>query len=61
MATILEFRQLHPAGLRNDMLRKAPAEVVFFPGVRYERVDDTTQPANSTQPAQRRDRLEIED
>ncbi|MBK9077740.1 MAG: hypothetical protein WBP38_06510 [Hyphomicrobium sp.] len=60
MATILEFRQ----GPRNvgKLSRNAaatPAEIVFFPGVRYERWEDTGK-QKSKKRARRRDRLEID-
>lgn len=61
MATILEFRQ----GLRAHGQQRngaaVPAEIVFFPGVRYERWEETPPATKSKKRARRRDRMEIED
>lgn len=67
MASILEFRQ--PAfGSRQTGVRTetaASADIVLFPGVRYERwtEDEATaaEPAKSRRRARRRDHLELED
>ena len=61
MATILEFRhgpKLSGSGRRAS---EAPAEIVFFPGVRYERWDDTAQEKPAKKRARRRDRIELND
>ena len=63
MATILEFRT-HPrlAGLQHMASRahSTPAEIVFFPGVRYERWDDSPAETSGKRPG-RRDKLELQD
>ena len=59
MATILAFRQDQRSNSRaagNGLGR--PAEIVFFPGVRYERTEDTPRQRNKRR-QRRRDRLEI--
>lgn len=58
MATILEFRQR--SGSRSHVLQETPAEIVLFPGIRYERWDDAPPP-KARKRAKRRDRLEIND
>lgn len=60
MATILAFRQEQRSSNRvtgNGAGR--PAEIVFFPGVRYERTEETPR-QRSKRRQRRRDRLEIE-
>lgn len=61
MATILEFRQEQRSSISsasgNGLGR--PAEIVFFPGVRYERAEETPTRGKRRQ-QRRRDRLEIE-
>lgn len=59
MATILEFRR--KAGSRSHVLDGAPAEIVLFPGIRYERWEDDTPKPKMRKRAKRRDRLEIKD
>jgi hypothetical protein len=65
MATILEFRQ----GERRSASRRSGsdtnrsdrlAEIVFFPGVRYERWADEPAPKQRKR-ARRRDRIELND
>jgi hypothetical protein len=60
MATILEFRQ----GERRNASRRSgsdtPAEIVFFPGVRYERWAEAPAPKQKKR-ARRRDRMELND
>jgi hypothetical protein len=60
MATILEFRH----GMRLNGSRRngteAPAEIVFFPGVRYERWQDEPV-TTSKKRARHRDKLELND
>lgn len=58
MATILEFRR--KVSPRSHVLDGAPAEIVLFPGIRYERWEDTPNPKMRKR-AKRRDRLEIKD
>jgi hypothetical protein len=65
MATILEFRQGHRSygshlGGSQRGGSSTPAEIVFFPGVRYERWEDTPPEAKSKKRLRRRDRLEID-
>ena len=64
MATILAFRpgaeRTQPAGHRLAAL--GDAEIVIFPGVRYERWADTPDNAgNGAQAKVKRDRLQIVD
>jgi hypothetical protein len=60
MATILEFRQgQRGAANQTRAAAPSPAEIVFFPGVRYERWEETAQ-QKSRKRARRRDRLEID-
>ena len=60
MATILEFRQ----GQRKNASRRSgfdtPAEIVFFPGVRYERWEEKPA-AQQKKRARRRDKLVLND
>lgn len=59
MATILDFRSQSRAERPPHAVTPGrQAEVVIFPGVRYERVD---APAKRPRRARSRDRLEIED
>jgi hypothetical protein len=60
MATILEFRNtVRSVAAQTLAGTLPPAEIVFFPGVRYERV--TEDPAPKTTRKRRRDTLELED
>jgi hypothetical protein len=65
MASILEFRQ--PAlGIRRTSTAGTPgasADIVLFPGVRYERWTEAPAEtaAKSRRRARRRDRLELDD
>lgn len=61
MATILEFRQGQRTSGSSHSGHNVPAEIVFFPGVRYERWDETRPAAKSKKRARRRDRLDLED
>ena len=64
MATILEFRASpRIGGLAMIATReaRASAEIVFFPGVRYERVEEELPPAKPKKSKRRRDQLELED
>jgi hypothetical protein len=62
MATILEFRAQSLKASGVDRLGgSGSAEIVLFPGVRYERWsgDETEKPKSKK--SRRRDRLELED
>ena len=59
MATILEFRSApRPAPAQMLAGGMQPAEIVFFPGVRYERPAEETDPKAKRK--HRRDTLELE-
>lgn len=45
MASILEFKRSTYRASAQAMRDGATAEIVFFPGVRYERMSDTPEPA----------------
>jgi hypothetical protein len=60
MATILEFRPVQKAGRSMRNGHDTPAEIVFFPGVRYERWDEAVA-VKPRKRARRRDRLELND
>jgi hypothetical protein len=63
MATILDFRALpgRPATVATRT-PEATAEIVIFPGIRYERWDDQPVAAQSRAGGKRkRDRIEIDD
>lgn len=64
MATILEFR----SGSRTSAFattdrngRATSADIVFFPGVRYERWEDAAQEAKLKRRTKKRDKLELRD
>jgi hypothetical protein len=60
MATILEFRHAVKMGKFRRSSFNVSAEIVFFPGVRYERWQD--QPVDKPKKrARRRDKLELDD
>ncbi len=65
MATILEFRALpseQPVKLRRRRRYRRSAEIVIFPGVRYERWADAPEAASNGSQAQvKRDRLQLVD
>jgi hypothetical protein len=70
MASILEFRQPalqeRPASDRQASTRSGgatgPADIVLFPGVRYERwAEAPEQPAKPRRRARRRDHLDLGD
>lgn len=64
MATILEFPATLMRGQSGAALSGVAAEVVIFPGIRYQRCEETAAaaPAKSRKrPAQRRDLLELDD
>jgi hypothetical protein len=59
MATIVEFRK-PPRREENPTARTdRSADIVFFPGVRYERQQDAEVP-NRKKPKRRRDTLQLE-
>lgn len=64
MATIIEFRSgmrsgAHPPSGRHR--GAASAEIVFFPGVRYERWEEASQETKPTRKTKKRDKLELRD
>ena len=61
MATILEFRHEHRQSARQRNGSAAPADIVFFPGVRYERWDEMPGRDNPKKQMRRRDKLQIDD
>lgn len=63
MASILEFRksadQVIPSVSRDE---RGPAEIVLFPGIRYERMEETCEAAQGGERGRngpRRDRIEF--
>ena len=64
MATIFEFRTSAPARSSVSNARGAlgsTAEIVFFPGVRYERWEDAAQDLKPKRKAKKRDNLVLRD
>jgi hypothetical protein len=63
MATILEFRStLRPPGPADVVVSERAAEVVLFPGVRYERLEEAQQACQRRAPRKGpRDQLELEE
>lgn len=61
MANILEFRQGQRASGAHRNGLSQPAEIVFFPGVRYERWEETPPAPAAKKRARRRDRIELDD
>jgi hypothetical protein len=61
MATILEFRQGQKLSGSRRSANQSPAEIVFFPGVRYERWEDTPSAKPAKKRARRRDRINLND
>lgn len=61
MATILEFPASLARGQSSGALSGVPAEVVMFPGVRYEQFEAAQKVAAKKRPSSRRDHLELED
>jgi hypothetical protein len=60
MATIVEFRRRRPQRQTARAVRtEGPADIVFFPGVRYEREPQSEAP-NQKKPKRPRDILQIE-
>jgi hypothetical protein len=60
MATILEFRS-HTMREPAQHHAGGSAEIVLFPGVRYERWAEDSQPKPKAKKGRRRDMLELED
>jgi hypothetical protein len=61
MATILEFRQGQKLSGSRRGANQSPAEIIFFPGVRYERWDEAPLAKPAKKRARRRDRIELND
>lgn len=64
MASILEFRPPEFEGRREVARREpaGPADIVLFPGVRYERwAEGAPEPAKPRRRARRRDHLDLDD
>jgi hypothetical protein len=64
MATIIEFRSKSPLQERLAATgsRGASADVVFFPGVRYERIEPAKEEERPRgRRSRQRDRLELDD
>ncbi|AHB49051.1 hypothetical protein W911_12565 [Hyphomicrobium nitrativorans NL23] len=62
MASILEFRSL-PANAKPRSTAdgtRGTADIVLFPGVRYERMTEDAEPAQKPRGRARRDRLELD-
>jgi hypothetical protein len=61
MATILDFPEMHVAPRRRPVRRSKPttAEIILFPGVRYERWHDTHGEHDPCQSTVVRDRLQL--
>ncbi|HPG89594.1 MAG TPA: hypothetical protein PLD46_08060 [Hyphomicrobium sp.] len=59
MATILEFRQDQRSNSLPVHGSGRSGEIVFFPGVRYERAEETSRQRTKRR-SRRRDRLEID-
>ena len=64
MATIVEFRTSAPARRSASNARGASgstAEIVFFPGVRYERWEEAAQESKPKRKPKKRDNLVLRD
>jgi hypothetical protein len=62
MATILSFKTTQrPSAAAIFRAAGMSAEIVLFPGVRYERWAETPRDTKSAKRAKRRDKLELED
>jgi hypothetical protein len=60
MATILDFPEMQvPARRRPARRGKPPAEIILFPGVRYERWDEASAEAEASRSTVIRDRLQL--
>ncbi len=60
MATILEFRATAKQNASGNTATRGGAEVIIFPGVRYERWEEPA-PQKRTRAKPKRDRMEIPD
>lgn len=62
MASILEFRSLTANAKPRSAAEgtRGPADIVLFPGVRYERMAEDAAPEQKPRRATRRDRLELD-
>ena len=59
-ATILEFRSdIEKVPAKGTRRRRRSAEIVIFPGVRYERHDDSSAAKNGSGRTVERDTLEL--
>jgi hypothetical protein len=63
MATILEFRDRSTKAdvASGKPVRGGPADVVIFPGVRYERYEEPQPSRSKSRRSRQHDRLELED
>lgn len=62
MAQILDFPASQSRASSNaHTMSGIPGEVVIFPGVRYDRIDDAAPAKSKKRPGTRRDLLELED
>jgi len=62
MATILDFPEMQVTPRRRPARRSKPtAEIILFPGVRYERWDDVPGEPQASQQGIVRDRLQLVD
>jgi len=68
MATILDFPQLTPERTRQAEMRAvdtnhpcASAELIFFPGVRYERAEPSSPPPKRQARGRAHDQIELPD
>lgn len=64
MATILEFRsgmRAEPYSPEKHGRRHASAEIVFFPGVRYERSQGAPSQEKPKRRSKKRDKIELRD
>jgi hypothetical protein len=63
MATIIEFRARTSLQERvtNFGTRDTSADVVLFPGVRYERAEPDAEPKPRSRRSRQRDRLDLDD
>jgi hypothetical protein len=60
MATILDFPEMQaPPRARRVRRGRVSAEIVLFPGVRYERWDDQAEPPEAKGARVERDRLQL--
>ena len=64
MATVFEFRTSTPArrsASNSSGSSGSTAEIVFFPGVRYERWEEASQEDKPKRKPKKRDKLELRD